>query len=120
METVVKKSPVQALLLVLGSVVLGLISAWCLKEAAQRQDITISTLVIVIGTVVGVNGCRFLLWGYIHKHYPLSFSYPLNSLFFPSILIMAYYYGESVNMSQILGVVLITFGVAVLAYGGKK
>ena len=115
-----KKSSTQAVMLVLGSVILGLISAWCLKEAAQRPGISISSLVFVISIVTGVNAGRLLLWGYIHKHYPLSFSYPLNSLFFPSILIMAYYFGEPVNLSQILGVAFITSGVAVLAYGENK
>ncbi|MDB4575810.1 hypothetical protein N9112_02510, partial [bacterium] len=87
--------------------------------ASQRHDITISTLVFVIGAVVGVNAARFLLWGYIHKHYPLSLSYPLNSVFFPFVLIMGYYYGEPISYFQIIGVVLITSGVAVLTYEGK-
>lgn len=120
MADLVKKSSLQALILVFGSVVLGLISAWCLKEASQRHGISISSLVVVIGIVVGVNASRFLLWGYIHKHYPLSLSYPINSLFFPFILIMGYYYGEPISFYQILGVILITSGVAVLAYEGKS
>ena len=115
-----KKSNLQALVLVLGTVILGLISAWWLKEAANNQHISLSALILLIGVVVGVNAARFLIWGYVHRHYPLSFSYPLNSLFFPSILIMAYFYGEPVRLPQILGVVLITGGVAVLAYQGKK
>lgn len=115
-----KKSNIQALVLVLGTVILGLISAWWLKEAANNQNISLSALIVVIGVVVGVNVARFLIWGYVHKHYPLSLSYPLNSLFFPSILIMAYFYGEPVDGLQILGVVLITAGVAVLASQGRK
>lgn len=121
MEALVKKSSAQAVMLVLGSVFLGLISAWCLKEVAQKQVISLFMLALILGIVIAVNAGRFLLWGYIHKRYPLSFSYPINSLFFPAILIMGYYYGESINMSQILGCILITSGVAVLAYvGGKK
>jgi len=120
MEDVVKKSSIQALFLVLVSVTLGLISAWCLKELSQRDNVSINSLFIVIGLVVGVNASRFLLWGYIHRHYPLSLSYPINSLFFPFILIMGYYYGEPVSFYQVLGVILITSGVAVLAYEGKN
>lgn len=120
MEALIKKSSLQAVFFVLGSVILGLISAWCLKEASQQKDISISSLVLVMCIVVGVNVGRFLLWGYIHKHYPLSLSYPINSLFFPFIFIMGYYYGESISLYQILGVVLITSGVAILAYEGKN
>jgi drug/metabolite transporter (DMT)-like permease len=121
MEAVVKKLSVQAIMLVLGSVFLGLISAWCLKEVAQQQVVSLPILILILGIVITLNLGRFMIWGYIHKRYPLSFSYPINSLFFPAILIMGYYYGESINIPQILGCILITSGVVVLAYmGGKK
>ena len=115
-----KKSNLQAFLLVFSTVILGLISAWWLKEAADSQDVSLLALSLVIGIVLVVNFARFLIWGYVHKRYPISFSYPLNSMFFPSILVMAYFYGEPVNINQVLGVGLITAGVAVLAYQGRN
>jgi drug/metabolite transporter (DMT)-like permease len=114
------KSSLRAVFLVLGSVMLGLMSAYFLKEAALRQYMSLSMLVLIVGMVAAVNGVRFLLWGYIHKHYPLSFSYPLSSLFFPSILVMGYYYGDPVDINQILGAILVTAGVAMMVYGEKS
>ena len=110
---------IRALFLVICTVILGLVSAWSLKEASMKNDISISMLAFVMVIVIGVNGGRFILWGYIHKHYPISFSYPINSLFFPAILVMSYVYGESVGVFQMLGVLCITTGVAVLTYGNK-
>jgi len=120
MENMSNKSSSQALILVLISIALGIVSALCLNEIAQKQHISFVVLVVVIGIAVLVNAGRFLLWGYIHKHYPISLSYPLNSLFFPLIFIIGYFYGEPVNNSQILGVILITSGVAILSYDGKN
>ena len=111
-----KKSGVHALMLVLITVILGLISAWFLKEAAQKQNISLLILLLTITVVATVNAGRFLLWGYIHRHYPISISYPLNSAFFPLILLMGYYYGEVISLKEIVGVMLITFGVALLTY----
>ena len=120
MAIMLKKSGALALMLVLCSVALGLVSAWLLKEASLKQDVALYSLVAIFGVVATVNAGRFLLWGYIHKYYPISFSYPLSSLFFPMILLMSYYYGEKIHISQICGVILITIGVAVLAYEGNK
>ena len=119
MEAEVSKSRAQAVLLVLFTVVLGLVSAFCLKETALADNITATMLLMVLGVVATVNVGRFWLWGYIHRHFPLSFSYPLNSLFFPLILILSYYYGEVIRLMQIVGVVMITSGVAILAYEGR-
>ena len=116
MEVLREKSGIQALLLVLLTVVLGLLSAFFLKEAAQKEGVTLAVLTGTIVVVAGVNAGRFLLWGYIHRHYPISVSYPLNSAFFPLILLMGYYYGEVVSVNEIIGVALITLGVGMLTY----
>ena len=111
-----KQSSIRAFFLVLSTVVLGLISAWCLKETAQNHDVPIYVLVLVISIVSTVNAARFFIWGYIHRHYPISISYPLNSLFFPLILLLGFFYGEEISVMKILGVALITIGVAMLTY----
>lgn len=67
--------------------------------------------------VIGLNGARFLLWGGIHRRFPLSRTYPLTALFFPLILLVAYLFGEPVRLQQIGGTILICLGVVVLTAG---
>lgn len=113
------KSPFTALWLVLLTVVLGLISALMLKKAALTVSLAASQLLLLILVVAALNGGRFLIWGYLHKHYPLSYSYPLNSLFFPAILVMGYCFGERLELTQFIGVILITAGIAILSYENR-
>lgn len=114
--TMVKHSALRAVLLVLITVMLGLASAFILKEAALNQDLTAVHLILIFGIVAAVNGIRFIVWGYIHRRYPLGFSYPITSMFFPLILVMGYFYGEPITLMKLFGVVLIASGTAVLAY----
>ena len=112
-------SRVNALLLVFVTVLLGLVGAYCLKEASVLEAPSFSLLLAIIMIVAGVNGVRFVLWGYIHKKYPLSISYPFNSVFYPLVLLMGYFYGDPVTFAKVVGVLLITAGVAVMAYEGS-
>lgn len=102
--------------LVFFTVVLGLVSAAALKEASQFHNMSLPILLVIVFVVIFVNGLRFMVWGYVHKKYPLSSSYPISSLFFPAILIMSYGYGETVGIQKVLGAALISLGVAYLTY----
>lgn len=103
-----------AFFLVLTTVLLGLVSVWILKETTLKGAISWVAILGVIGLVVFVNGIRFLLWGVIHKRYPLNLSFPINSMFFPLILVMGYFYGEPITTAKVLGATMITVGVALL------
>lgn len=97
--------------IVMFAVLLNILSAIILKTLANKSHYTIMLLSAGIVAAGGLNGLRFIVWGFLHKHYPLSISYPLSSLFYPMMLVVSASYGEPVNPNQILGTVLITIGV---------
>lgn len=117
---VLKAIDLKALTLVLLTVVLGLVSALVLKEATLLKDLGWKQLFVVVCIAAGVNGLRFILWGIVHKNYPLSLSYPLSSLFFPCILFMGYFYGEDITSMKLLAVVMIGCGVGLLTYESQS
>lgn len=108
------RHPLVLVALVLSTVVLQLLVAILLKELADDAPRPGLALAIALGLAVGLNGLRFLLWGYTHKHYALSRSYPLVALFFPCILLLSLWYGEPVGWMQVLGVAAIMAGVVLL------
>lgn len=101
--------------LVLSTVVIQLLVAIVLKQLALGHS-TGATPWLLAGLLVavGLNGLRFLIWGFTHKHYPLSHSYPLTSLFFPCVLGLSLWYGDTVSPSQVAAVALIMAGVALM------
>lgn len=102
--------------LVLATVVIQLLVAALLKELALR-DAAPAQVGLVLTAAVALNALRFLLWGYTHRHFPLSRSYPLTALFFPCVLLLAAYYGEAVGAMQIVGVSVIMLGLGLMNYG---
>src|SRR5690606_2128485 len=58
--------------LVLSTVVLQIVVAVLLKELAVAAPRSTLVLLGALALAVGLNGVRFLLWGYTHRHYPLS------------------------------------------------
>lgn len=111
---------IKAFLLVAVTVLLGLVSAAILKEASMYEDLTVGMVLLVGGGAALVNGARFVVWGLVHRQYPISISYPLSSLFFPLILILSIYYGEAFAWHQVVAVVMISVGVGILTFEGKS
>lgn len=111
------RHPMLLVALVLSTVVLQLLVAVVLKELADAAPRPGPVLAGVLALAVGLNGLRFLLWGYTHRHYALSRSYPLVALFFPCILLLGWWYGEPVGWTQLAGVAAIVAGVALLNEG---
>lgn len=93
------------------AVVLNMLSAVLLKTMADDPRMSRLILVAGIGAVLAINAGRFFVWGYAHKKYPLSKTYPLRSIFFPLMVLVSYFYGEVVHSRQIIGAILITAGV---------
>lgn len=105
------------LVIVTSSVLLGLLSAVLLKEAASQQGMSWIIMGVIILAVMVINGFKFILWGIAHRNHPLSLTYPLNSIFFPLIFIVSHlFYGEPVTIRKIVGTVLIVVGVSIITY----
>lgn len=106
-----------SLLVVMATVLLGIVSAVLLKEAASQHYQSWLTMGLIFLGVLFVNGLRFVLWGMVHRRYQLSLTYPLNSIFFPLIFCVGhFYYGETVTLQKIVGTFLIVGGVVALTY----
>lgn len=103
------------LIAVLGTVILGVLSALSLDYLSDLSKP--SSMILAIGYVIvlAINAGRLLVWNHIHKLYPLSMSYPLTAIFFPIILFIAHLQGEKTTFIQWLGVTIIMVGVCILS-----
>ena len=104
------------LLVVLTAVSLGVLSAIVLKTMADAPTLGMGYLAVGLASVVAINAGRVVAWGYAHKKYPLSNTYPFTSLFFPVMLIVSRAYGEPASWEQVGGVLLIVAGVGWLTW----
>lgn len=99
------------LTLVILTLIIGVVSAAILDTLANTNSLSLIAFIKGILLVLCVNVSRLVLWNYIHKHYPLSKSYPMTALFFPLILGLAVYKGDATTVAQFVGVAFITLGV---------
>ncbi|HEX4299657.1 MAG TPA: hypothetical protein VH327_02195 [Gammaproteobacteria bacterium] len=106
----------KALGMVTLTVLLQLVAAALLKRAAMAAPMGLLLPVLLIGVTLAIHGLRFLLWGYVHRRWPLSHTYPMTAVFFPLAIIMAAAYGEPIHVNQVLGGLLIAAGVAWLTF----
>jgi len=107
--------------LVLGTVLIQVFVAILLKELADFDGGRSWWLIaFIIAMAAGLNGIRFLIWGYTNKHYPLSSSYPLTALFFPCILAVSALYGEPVAWNQMVAIVVIVAGLTLTTPGNDE
>ncbi len=103
---------VTALTVMLGAVALQVLGAILLKVLADQVHVTITVWIVAgVGGVIVLNLLRLLVWGYAHRRFPLSTTFPLSSLFFPAMLLVAFAFGDPIEARQILGATLITLGV---------
>lgn len=109
----------KALSVVTVTVLLQLLGAAFLKQATLSVHVGLWLPALFIVAAFGVQGVRFLLWGYAHKRWPLSVTYPMTAVFFPMLIALAAFYGEQVTAAQWLGGFLITGGVAWLTFQGQ-
>lgn len=109
------------LLLVSATIILQLGTAWILATvaAASPHPSLVLTITAVVGAI-GLNLFRFVIWGYAHRRYPLSHTYPLTALFFPGVLALSYIHGDTISALQIGGTLLITLGALLLGSSSKK
>ncbi|MCJ0826692.1 hypothetical protein MQC88_12135 [Luteimonas sp. 50] len=106
--------------LVLATVVIQIVVAVMLKELADAHGGDSRLwLLFVLAIAVALNGLRFLVWGYTHKHYPLSHSYPLTAMFFPCILLVSAWYGDPIGWEKLGGVCVIVLGLVLMTWNGS-
>ena len=110
------KSGYDALGIVTLTVLLQLVAAALLKQAALIAAAGLFLALALVAVAIGIHGLRFLLWGYAHRRWPLSHTYPLTAIFFPIVVGMAVLYGEQIRAPQVLGSLLIGLGVAWLTF----
>lgn len=98
--------------LVFSTVIITILSSLLLDYAAEFNE-KLNTIVLgIIGIAFVLNILKFVVWGWIHKKFDVSKSYPLTSIFFPLIFIVAYFKGDSeFSITKIIGVVLIVAGL---------
>jgi len=108
------------LALVTMTVLLQLTGAALLKQATLEVHLGLVITAVFIAAAFGMQGARFLLWGYAHRRWPLSMTYPMTAIFFPLLIALAMLYGEQVALHQWLGGLLISAGVAWITFKGME
>lgn len=107
--------------LVLCNIALQLVSAVLVKYSTRIPLTEWVALGFVLASILALNFSRFVVWGQMHKRYPLSVAYPATALFFPCLVLLAWTMGEEVRLPQLAGAALVTGGVlALVAWGGDS
>ena len=112
-----EKSRFAALPVMSGAVTLQVLGAVLLKVLADQVHVAITIWIVAgVGGVILLNVLRLVVWGYAHRRFPLSMTFPISSLFFPCMLLVALAFGDPIGARQVAGAVLITLGVIWLSY----
>ena len=107
----VLRGNLKAIGVMLLAVSLQVMGALLLKTIADhRLDWSILVLGLGVSAVILLNLVRLGVWGAAHKRFPLSTTFPLSSLFYPVMLVVALAYGDAVGSRQLVGALLITAG----------
>lgn len=109
--------PVRAgplLALVALNIGLQLVNAALIKFAAGLSAGQLGWIAGVLALVTGLSVGRFVVWGAMHKRFPVSVAYPATALFFPCLVAVAAAFGEPVSATQITGAGIVTMGVLLL------
>ncbi len=99
-------------LLVLSTVLITISTSLILDYAAWQNQSIDTRVAALLAAVIVINFLKFSLWGWIHKHFDVSKTYPITAIFFPLILIVSIIKGEAeVTWLKLVGVLLITLGL---------
>jgi drug/metabolite transporter (DMT)-like permease len=100
-----------AITVMLAAVALQVGGAVLLKTIADHRLVwSVALLAGGVGAVIVINLLRLAVWGVAHRRYPLSSTFPLSSLFYPAMLVVAVGFGDQVGALQVVGALLITSG----------
>jgi multidrug transporter EmrE-like cation transporter len=64
--------------------------------------------------ILAFNVGRFVVWGRIHREFPLGIAYASSAIIFPCIVLLSIVYGEPFMWHQLVGVALVMTGVVAL------
>ena len=64
--------------------------------------------------ILAFNLGRFVVWGRIHREFPLGIAYASSAVIFPCIVLLSISFGEPFVWHQLLGVALVMAGVVAL------
>ena len=96
-------------------VLMNILSILGTRYATNIPETRILLIIIALSFVLGMNGLKFFLWGYIHNKYPLSTSYPMAATFYPLMYLISVYYGEvDWEATKIIGSLFILGGVILI------
>lgn len=102
----------EKLLLVFFTVFLSLISSAILDFSSEMKNGLDFFVFIILVAVLLLNLTRFMVWNKIHSKYNINDSYPLISIFFPSIFFLSIILDQTeVTLSRIIGVFSIVVGI---------
>lgn len=104
------------LALVALNIALQLVNASLIKYASSLTTAQMLLVALVLALVAVLSLGRLLVWGAMHKRFPVSIAYPATALFFPCVVAVAAAFGEHVSFMQILGACLVTSGVLLLLH----
>lgn len=107
-------------LLVFSTVILTIVSSLLLDYSAEKNEKLNNIVIGILLLVFLINMIKFGIWGWIHKNYDVSKSYPITSIFFPLIFIIAYLKEETgFSLCKILGLLLIILGLIIFEFKSK-
>ena len=93
---------------------LQLANAALIKFASGLSAAQLGLIAAVLSLVAVLSFGRFVVWGAMHKRFPVSIAYPATALFFPCLVAVAAAFGEPVSATQVIGAGLVTLGVLLL------
>lgn len=96
------------------NIALQLTNATLIKFASSLSQPQLGLIAAVLALVAVLSFGRFVVWGAMHKRFPVSIAYPATALFFPCLVAVAAAFGEPVSATQVLGAGLVTTGVLLL------
>jgi len=106
---------IKKVLMVLLTVFITLFTAILLNYSAKNNLLFSMVGISSIIAVILLNFLKFKIWGYIYKQYHLSESYPLITLFFPLIYLIAILNGEAtIEITKVVGVSFILVGIFIM------
>ena len=114
MQTLVPGRSVRLAGLTLINTVIQIITMSLIKYSTAIERTQYVVLLAFYGAILVFNLVRFVVWGQIHREFPLGIAYASSAIIFPCIVLLSIYYGEPFTWHQLLGVALVMTGVVAL------
>ncbi len=114
MQTLLPGRSVRLAGLTLINTVIQIVTMSLMKYSTAIERTQYVALIAFYGAILVFNLVRFVVWGKIHREFPLGIAYASSAILFPCIVLLSIYYGEPFAWHQLLGVGLVMTGVVAL------